>query len=462
VIAGDGKQGYAGDEGAATSAELDSPSGLTFDAAGDLVIAQVGSGSPHHEHDAVRFLPRTSGEFYGQKMTVGDIYTIAGNGTSGFLGDGGLGTKAELAEPTSVAMMPGEDVLIADQSNNRVRLLSGSVPTATTGAAGTPTAESDTVAGSVNPQGRPIGYHFEYGTTTAYGANQPTSDPSVGSDHAAHAESQELSGLAPDTTYHYRIVADYDEAGATISVPGDDATFTTAAGTGGTLETTGPGIGTTAPPATTTTTTTPTKSPAVGPTVTPQPSPVLACTTAQVALINVVQQGSHVLITGAARLVFAGKRVDIKFLATHKVVATATIAANGTFSATASLPTSKIRESNLARYEAVVGSLHSLNLKLDRRMYMTSATLSGAHVLLSGYVTGSFKAGVVVKILLRVTCSSEKAIAKVKLNGAGKFSATVPAPTGAASQIAVYRGTTTVLKDGHPETTFTLPTPPSN
>jgi hypothetical protein len=55
-----------------------------------------------------------------------------------------------------------------------------------------------------------------------------------------------------------------------------------------------------------------------------------------------------------------------------------------------------------------------------------------------------------------------KAIAKVKLNGAGKFSATVPAPTGATSQIAVYRGTTTVPKDGHPETTFTLPTPPSS
>ena len=464
VIAGNGKQGYAGDEGTATNAELDYPSGLTFDAAGDLVIAQDGSGSPHHEHDAVRFLPQTTGEFYGQKMTAGDIYTIAGNGTSGFLGDGGLGTKAELAEPTSVAMMPGEDVLISDQSNNRVRLLSGSVPTATTGAAGTPTAESDTVAGSVNPQGRPIGYHFEYGTTTAYDANQPTSDPSVGSDHAVHAESQELWGLAPGTTYHYRIVADYDEAGATVSVPGSDATFTTATAAGKGPESTTPTTPTptaTSPTATSPITTVPTTPPTVGPTVVPQPSPVLACTTAQVALINVVQQGSHVLITGAARLVLAGKRVSIKFLATHKVVATATIAANGTFSATASLPPSKVRETNLARYEAVVGSLHSLNLKLDRRMYMTSATRSGVHVLLSGYVTGSFKPGAVVKILLRVTCSTEKVIAKVKLTGSGKFSATVPAPTGAASQIAVYRGTTTVLKDGHPETTFTLPTPPS-
>ncbi len=461
VIAGNGTQGYTGDKGVTTEAELDTPSGLTFDAAGDLVIAQEGSGSPFHSDDAVRFLPQETGEFYGQAMTAGDIYTIAGNGKTGFLGDGGPGTAAELAQPSSVAMMPGEDVLIADPDNNRVRIVYGSVPTATTGAAGTPTAESDTVLGSVNPQGRPIGYHFEYGTTTAYGANQPTSDPSVGSDHAGHAESQELSGLASGTTYHYRIVADYDEAGATISVPGDDATFTTAAGTGETLKTTGPGAGTTTP-GTTTSGTEPAKSPVLGPTTAPKISPILQCTTAQVALIDVVQQGSRVEITGAARLVLAGKRVSIKFLATHRIVATATIAADGTFSATAPLPAGKIRESNLARYEAVVGSLHSLNLKLDRRMYMTSATHSGAHILLSGYVTGSFKAGAVVKILLRVTCSSQKVIAKVKLNAAGKFNATVPAPIGAASQIAVYRGTTTVLKDGHPETTFTLPTPSSN
>jgi hypothetical protein len=464
VIAGNGTQGYSGDKGVATEAELDAPSGLTFDAAGDLVIAQEGSGSPFHADDAVRFLPQTTGEFYGQPMIAGDIYTIAGNGKTGFLGDGGPGTAAELAQPSSVAMMPGEDVLIADPGNNRVRVLYGSVPTATTGAAGIPTAESDTVAGSVNPQGRPIGYHFEYGTTTAYGASQPTSDQSVGSDHAEHTESRELSGLASGTTYHYRIVADYDEAGATISVPGDDVTFTTAASpnTGKEPETKNVTTGTTTP-STTAPGTGPTKSPVLGLTTgAPQPSPILQCTTAQVALINVVQQGSHVQITGAARLVLAGKRVSIKFLATHKIVATATIAANGTFSATAPLPPSKIRETNLARYEAVVGSLHSLNLKLDRRMYMTNATRSGAHILLTGYVTGSFKAGAVVKILLRVTCSSEKVIAKVKLDGAGKFNATVPAPTGAASQIAVYRGTTTVLKDGHPEATFTLPTPPSN
>ncbi len=253
-----------------------------------------------------------------------------------------------------------------------------------------------------------------------------------------------LTGLAPATTYHYRAIA----SNANGTSYGADETFTTsAASTVGIIE---------APTSTTSGTTT-----SVTTAVTPQLSAALACTTAQVALINVLQQGSHVLITGAARLVLAGKRVGIKFLASGKVVASATIGADGTFTASAPLPPANVRATNRARYEAVVGSLHSLNLKLQRRMYMVSATRSGAHVLLSGYVTGSFRPDTVVKILLRVTCSKEVVIAKAKLTSSGKFSASVPAPSGAASQIAVYRATTTVLDDGHPEATFTLPTPPT-
>jgi hypothetical protein len=331
-------------------------------------------------------------------------------------------------------------------------------PVVSTGGTSGTSEVAASVEGTVNPDQTTLSScQFQYGTGTSYGQEVPCSSfPTVGT--TSSPVSAELTGLTPSTTYHYRILA----SNAVDTSYGEDKTFTTAAPPIKSPESTTPTTTTATTPTTsapTTTTQTPTTA---GPTITPQPSPILQCTTAQVALINVVQQGSHVEITGAARLVLAGKRVSIKFLATHKTVATATIATNGTFSASAPLPPGKIRESNLARYEAVVGSLHSLNLKLDRRMYMTSATRSGAHVLLSGYVSGSFKAGTVVKILLRVTCSSEKVIAKTKLTGSGKFSVAVPAPTGAASQIAVYRGTTTVLKGGHPETTYTLPTPPSS
>ncbi len=317
------------------------------------------------------------------------------------------------------------------------------VPSVTTGPASAVEQASATVTGTVNPNGSEVtACYFEYGTSTSYGSKASCSQ-AVGSGEARVAVSAPLSGLSPGTTYYYRVVAK-NTAGA---AEGDPKTFTTGKA---------PSYG---PETKTTTSTTPTP---VTTTVAPQLSPVLECSTAQVALINVVQHGSRVLITGAARLSLVGKRVSIKFLASGKTVATTTIAVNGSFSASAPLPPAKIRESNRARYEASVGSVHSLNLKLTRRMYMTSATRSGAHVLLSGYVTGSFKAGSTVKILLRVTCFKEEVIAKVKLTRAGKFSATVPAPKGAASQIAVYRGTTTVLAGGRPETTYTLPTPPSS
>ena len=46
----------------------------------------------------------STGTFYGQAMTAGDIYTVAGNGTAGFSGDGGPATSAELDEPQGVAV----------------------------------------------------------------------------------------------------------------------------------------------------------------------------------------------------------------------------------------------------------------------------------------------------------------------------------------------------------------------
>jgi FG-GAP repeat len=305
------------------------------------------------------------------------------------------------------------------------------------------TGHGASVVGTLNPDQTTVtACTFQYGTTAAYGSEVPCSSfRATGT--VAESVTASLTGLEEGVTYHYRAVA----SNSVDTSYGSDETFTPQgpADTGGTPEAT-----TSTTPSTTTTTA-----------ATPQPSAALACTTAQVALINVIQKGSHVLITGAARLVLAGKRVSIRFLATGKTVATATIGADGDFSASAPLPPAKIRGGNRARYEAVVGSLHSLNLKLERRMYMTSVTSSGGHVALSGYVTGSFKAGGKVKILLRVTCSKEDVVATVKLTRSGRFSATVAAPTGAASQIAVYRATTTVLDHGHPEATYTLPTPPT-
>ena len=82
-----------------------------------------------------------------------------------------------------------------------------------------------TVNGTVNPDGQSTTYHFEYGTTTAYGAQAPIPDGNAGAGGGVLSESAPLSGLSPNTTYHYRLVA----TNATGTTQGLDQTFTTAA-----------------------------------------------------------------------------------------------------------------------------------------------------------------------------------------------------------------------------------------
>jgi hypothetical protein len=55
-----------------------------------------------------------TGRFYGQAMTAGDIYTVAGNGNVNFSGDGGPATKAGLAGPDGVAVDRAGNLVIAD------------------------------------------------------------------------------------------------------------------------------------------------------------------------------------------------------------------------------------------------------------------------------------------------------------------------------------------------------------
>ena len=58
-------------------------------------------------------------------MTAGDIYTVAGNGTAGFAGDGGPAASAELNGPWAVAVNAAGDLMIADTGNNRIREVAG-------------------------------------------------------------------------------------------------------------------------------------------------------------------------------------------------------------------------------------------------------------------------------------------------------------------------------------------------
>ena len=115
-IAGTGSSsGSAGIGGQATAAVL-TPVGSVSDAAGDLYISTASN--------CVDEIPATSGTQWGQSMTAGDIYRVAGTcGTAGSSGDGGAATSALLDDPQELAMDANGDIYIADTTNNRVQEL---------------------------------------------------------------------------------------------------------------------------------------------------------------------------------------------------------------------------------------------------------------------------------------------------------------------------------------------------
>ena len=103
TVAGDGTQGYSGDGGPATLAELSQPDSVAVDAAGDLFIADAGN-------NVVR-----------EVTPAGVIATVAGDGSAGYGGDGGPATAASMDNPAGVAVDAAGDLFIADENNACVR-----------------------------------------------------------------------------------------------------------------------------------------------------------------------------------------------------------------------------------------------------------------------------------------------------------------------------------------------------
>jgi hypothetical protein len=115
TIAGSGEQGSSGSGGPARAARFEDLSGVTTDRYGNVVITDMIGG-------AVWVAAVTDGTFYGQAMTAGDIYRVAGGGAT--LGDGGPAAKALLSSPTAVAVSPAGALLVADGGDNRLRAIS--------------------------------------------------------------------------------------------------------------------------------------------------------------------------------------------------------------------------------------------------------------------------------------------------------------------------------------------------
>ncbi len=105
TIAGTGERGFGGDGGPATEAQLNSPTGVAADAAGNLFIA-----------DWLNYRIR-------MVDSAGTISTIAGTGEQGFGGDGGPATEARLGRIIGVATDGAGAVYFTDWDNHRIRVL---------------------------------------------------------------------------------------------------------------------------------------------------------------------------------------------------------------------------------------------------------------------------------------------------------------------------------------------------
>jgi uncharacterized protein (TIGR03437 family) len=162
TVAGNGVAGYSGDGGPATSAMLNSPEGLAADADGNVYIADTknnrirkllpsgkiisiagngnaaffGDGGPAdagsiHSPEALYsaggghiYIADTGNQRVRELLPDGTITTVAGNGVPGVAGDGGPATSAQLNQPAGVTLDAAGNIYIADQGNNRVRLVS--------------------------------------------------------------------------------------------------------------------------------------------------------------------------------------------------------------------------------------------------------------------------------------------------------------------------------------------------
>ncbi len=138
TVAGTTTGGYSGDNGPATSAQLNSPAGIAIDSSGNLYIA-----------DEVNHRIR--------KITIadGNITTVAGTTTAGYSGDNGAATSAQLNHPFGVAVdSSGNNLYIADRFNHSIRKVTGGIIT--------------TVAGNTT-----LGYSGDGGAATSAQLNYP-------------------------------------------------------------------------------------------------------------------------------------------------------------------------------------------------------------------------------------------------------------------------------------------------
>jgi hypothetical protein len=142
TVAGTGAAGYSGDDGPATSAQLNTPNGIGIDGSGNLYIGDSGNGvirkvtagtittlasAPYGAMDVDASGNVYAADLFGDYVikidSLGNDTPFAGSGTSGYSGDGGPAVDADLDGPYAVGVDGDGNVFIATIDDHRVRMV---------------------------------------------------------------------------------------------------------------------------------------------------------------------------------------------------------------------------------------------------------------------------------------------------------------------------------------------------
>jgi hypothetical protein len=180
----------------------------------------VGSVNPHGKSTVYSFQ-------YGPTTTYGlqTASTSAGSGTSTMTVHGSLSnlTSGTTYHYRLVAISSDGTSSSSDgtfETTGPSSSPNGPLPAVSEAGAVKVTSNSAQLNGAVNPEGPKTTWYFQYGLGTFYGLQTA---PQTISGFGARAINAQLSGLSPNTTYHFRLVAD----SANGLYVGTDGTFTT-------------------------------------------------------------------------------------------------------------------------------------------------------------------------------------------------------------------------------------------
>jgi len=115
TVAGNGNEGYTGDHGPATNAEISLPGAIFCDSSNNIIF-------PDYGNNVIRRIDAATGV----------ITTIAGTGVAGYFGDNGPATDAEFYMPIGIFIDQQQNIFIADDENGAVRKIDAATGIITT------------------------------------------------------------------------------------------------------------------------------------------------------------------------------------------------------------------------------------------------------------------------------------------------------------------------------------------